>query len=97
MAGSRNQIRPPLRRVAAAIALARISEAALLTLVWALFTGLETWGYWVAQWPDMKGPVRANVTLVGEVLTSDSRFDDRSDPLRYGSTEHAVLKRVSGK
>ncbi|MEA3161254.1 MAG: hypothetical protein QOD95_2802 [Gammaproteobacteria bacterium] len=54
-------------------------------------------GYWVAQWPDMKGPVRANVTLVGEVLTSDSKFDDRSDPLRYGSTEHAVLKRVSGK
>jgi hypothetical protein len=53
--------------------------------------------YWVAQWPDMKGPVRANVTLVGEVLTSDSKFDDKSDPLRYGSTEHAVLKRVSGK
>jgi hypothetical protein len=51
-------------------------------------------GYWVAQWPDIKGPVRANVTLLGEVLTSDSRFDDRSDPLRYGSTEHAVLKRV---
>ena len=54
-------------------------------------------GYWVAQWPDMKGPVRANVTLVGEVLTSDSKFDDKSDPLRYGSTEHAVLKRVAGK
>ena len=54
-------------------------------------------GYWVAQWPDMKGPVRANVTIVGEVLTSDSKFDDKSDPLRYGSTEHAVLRRVSGK
>jgi hypothetical protein len=54
-------------------------------------------GYWVAQWPDMRGPVRANVTLVGEVLTSDSKFDDKSDPLRYGSTEHAVLMRVSGK
>ena len=54
-------------------------------------------GYWVAQWPDMKGPVRANVTLVGGVLTSDSKFDDKSDPLRYGSTEHAVLKRVDGK
>jgi hypothetical protein len=45
----------------------------------------------------MKGPVRANVTLVGGVLTSDSKFDDKSDPLRYGSTEHAVLKRVDGK
>jgi hypothetical protein len=54
-------------------------------------------GYWVAQWPDMKGPVRANVTLVGEVLTSDSKFDDKSDPLRYGSTEHAVLRKISVK
>jgi hypothetical protein len=54
-------------------------------------------GYWVAKWPDMTYPVRANVTLVGELLTSDSRFDDKSDPLRYGSTEHAVLRKVSGK
>jgi hypothetical protein len=53
-------------------------------------------GYWKAQWPDMKGPVRANVTLVGDVLTSDTRFDNQADP-QYGSTEHAVLKRVSGK
>jgi hypothetical protein len=52
-------------------------------------------GYWVAQWPDMTYPVRANVTLVGGVLTSDSRFDDRSDALRYGSTERAVLRRVA--
>jgi hypothetical protein len=54
-------------------------------------------GYWVAQWPDMKGPVRADVTLVGELLTSDSRFDDKSDTLRYGSVEHAVLRKRSGK
>jgi hypothetical protein len=54
-------------------------------------------GYWVAQWPDMKYPVRADVTLVGDLLTSDSRFDDRSDPLRFGSTEHAVLRRVDAK
>lgn len=53
-------------------------------------------GYWVAKWPDMTYPVRANVTLVGELLTCDSRFDDKSDPLRYGSTEHAVLRKVSG-
>jgi hypothetical protein len=53
-------------------------------------------GYWKAQWPDMKGPVRANITLVGDVLTSDTRFDNQADP-QYGSTEHAVLKRVSGK
>jgi hypothetical protein len=54
-------------------------------------------GYWVAKWPDMTYPVRANVTLVDDVLTSDSRFDDKSDPLRYGSTEHAVLRRMIGK
>jgi hypothetical protein len=54
-------------------------------------------GYWVAKWPDMTYPVRANVTLIDDVLTSDSRFDDKSDPLRYGSTEHAVLGKVSGK
>jgi hypothetical protein len=54
-------------------------------------------GYWVAKWPDMTYPVRANVTLIGELLTSDSRFEDKSDPLRYGSTEHAVLKRVASK
>ena len=53
-------------------------------------------GYWKAQWPDMKGPVRANITLVGDVLTSDTRFDNQADP-QYGSSEHAVLKRVSGK
>jgi len=53
-------------------------------------------GYWIAQWPDMKGPVRANITLVGNVLTSDTKFDNRADP-QFGSSEHAVLKRVSGK
>jgi len=53
-------------------------------------------GYWKAQWPDMKGPVRANITLVGDVLTSDTKFDNKADP-QYGSSEHAVLKRVSGK
>jgi hypothetical protein len=53
-------------------------------------------GYWLAQWPDMKSPVRANVTLVGDVLTSDTRFDNRAEP-QFGSSEHAVLKRVGGK
>jgi hypothetical protein len=53
-------------------------------------------GYWIAQWPDMKGPVRANITLVGDVLTSDTKFDNRADP-QFGSSEHAVLKRASGK
>jgi|SRR5580700_3645325 hypothetical protein len=53
-------------------------------------------GYWVAKWPDMKGPVRANITLVGDILTSDTRFNNQADH-QYGSSEHAVLKRVSDK
>ena len=54
-------------------------------------------GYWIAQWPDMKGPVRAKITLVGDVLTSDTRFDNQADAQQYGSSEHAMLKRVAGK
>jgi hypothetical protein len=54
-------------------------------------------GYWIAQWPDMKGPVRANITLVADTLTSNTRFDNRADALQFGSSEHAVLKRVRGK
>jgi hypothetical protein len=51
-------------------------------------------GYWIAQWPDMHGPVKAQITLAAGVLTSDTHFDDRADPDRFGSVEHAVLKLV---
>jgi len=53
-------------------------------------------GYWVAQWPDMKTPVRAQITISGNTLTSDTNFDDRSDAERYGSVEHAVLRKLNG-
>jgi len=53
-------------------------------------------GFWIAQWPDMSYSVRADITLVGGVLTSDTRFEDRSDPDRFGSVEHAVLEKVGG-
>jgi hypothetical protein len=53
-------------------------------------------GFWKAQWPDMKGPVQANITLVGDVLTSDTQFENPADP-QYGSTEHAVMRRMDGK
>lgn len=53
-------------------------------------------GYWKAKWPDLKGPIRANITLVGDVLTSDTRFDNPADP-QFGSNEHAVLKRIGAK
>jgi hypothetical protein len=48
-------------------------------------------GYWIAQWPDMGKPVRADIKISGSTLTSDTSFYDRSDAQRYGSVEHAVL------
>jgi hypothetical protein len=53
-------------------------------------------GYWVAQWPDMSKPVRAQITISAGILTSDTSFDDRSDAERYGSVEHAVLRKEDG-
>jgi hypothetical protein len=50
----------------------------------------------MAQWPDMKSPVKAQINLVSGVLTSDTRFEDRSDPERFGSVEHAVLRGEAG-
>jgi len=53
-------------------------------------------GYWIAQWPDMTKPVKAQITISAGTLTSDTTFDDRSDVERFGSVEHAVLRRVNG-
>jgi hypothetical protein len=53
-------------------------------------------GYWIAQWPDMTKPVKAQITISGSTLTSDTTFDDRSDAERYGSVEHAVLRKAKG-
>jgi hypothetical protein len=53
-------------------------------------------GYWIAQWPDMSKPVRAQIKISGNTLTSDTSFDDRSDIQRYGSVEHAVLRKATG-
>ena len=53
-------------------------------------------GYWIAQWPDMSKPVRALIKIYGNTLTSDTSFDDRSDIQRYGSVEHAVLRKATG-
>jgi hypothetical protein len=55
-------------------------------------------GYWIAQWPDMAYPVRAEIRLAPGTLISDTHFTDRSDTARFGSVEHAVLRRAaSGK
>ena len=56
------------------------------------FTGLK--GYWIAQWPDMASPVRAQISPVDGGIVSDTRFDDRSDTARFGSVEHAVLRKI---
>jgi hypothetical protein len=53
-------------------------------------------GYWIAQWPDMRKPVKAQITISGNGLTSDTSFDDQSDTQRYGSVEHAVLRKANG-
>jgi len=53
-------------------------------------------GYWIAQWPDMAYPVRAEIKLArGGTLISDTHFTDRSDPARFGSVEHAVLRKAA--
>ena len=53
-------------------------------------------GYWIAQWPDMAYPVRAEIKLARSgTLISDTHFTDRSDTARFGSVEHAVLRRAA--
>jgi hypothetical protein len=53
-------------------------------------------GYWIAQWPDMSKPVKARIVISNGTLVSDTSFDDPSDAERYGSLEHAVLRKLTG-
>ena len=50
-------------------------------------------GYWIAQWPDMKYPVKAVISVAGTRLTSETRFDHADDMDRFGTIERAVLDR----
>jgi hypothetical protein len=54
-------------------------------------------GYWVAQWPDMATPVRAQISPAPGGLISDTHFDDKSDRERFGSIEHAVLRKLPSR
>jgi hypothetical protein len=54
-------------------------------------------GYWIAQWPEMTSPVRAEISPNDGGIVSDTHFDDKSDRDRYGSVEHAVLRKVAAK
>jgi hypothetical protein len=55
----------------------------------------RTEGYWIAQWPDMTYPVRAQIIFSKGLLVSTTHFRDKSDAQRFGSTEHAVLRKVA--
>jgi hypothetical protein len=40
--------------------------------------------------------MRAQIVFAAGSLTSDTRFEDRSDSERFGSIEHAVLQKMGG-
>ena len=68
----------------------RVEEQSARIIEWSVG---PTGGYWVAQWPDMKYPVKAVITIAGRRLTSETRFDEPTDMDRFGTVERAVLDR----
>ncbi len=54
----------------------------------------ELRGYFVAQWPDMKSPVKEEFTVIPNGLKYIIHFTDPSDAMRYGGKEEATLKRT---
>ncbi|MGO9802869.1 MAG: hypothetical protein ACLPTM_00815 [Steroidobacteraceae bacterium] len=54
-------------------------------------------GYWRAKWPDMSYPVRTDITVKGNTLTTVTKFDNPFDEKRYGSVERASLRKVVAK
>lgn len=51
-------------------------------------------GYFLAQWPDMKYPVKEEFTVIPNGLKYTIRFTDPADAMRYGGKEEATLKRT---
>lgn len=51
-------------------------------------------GYWVARWPDMSYPVRAQFRRSSATLTTETKFEDRADTERFGSVERATLRKT---
>lgn len=68
----------------------RVFEQSARILQWQVGA---TGGYWIAQWPDMKYPVKAVISVAGTRLTSETRFDHPEDMDRFGTVERAVLDR----
>lgn len=54
-------------------------------------------GYWIAQWPDMNYPVRKDFSFHDDVFEYQIKFENKDDPIRYGSTEHAVLRKIQAQ
>jgi hypothetical protein len=52
-------------------------------------------GFWIAQWPDMDYPVRKDFSFHDDLFEYQIRFENKNDPLRYGATEHAVLRKIN--
>jgi hypothetical protein len=51
-------------------------------------------GYWIARWPDMAYPVRAQFHMSSATLTTETKFENRADTERFGSVERAILRRT---
>ena len=52
-------------------------------------------GYFLAQWPDMKAPVKEEFRLIDSGLSYVIHFTNPADPAQYGSREEATLRRIS--
>jgi hypothetical protein len=54
-------------------------------------------GYFMAQWPDMKYPVKEEFTVIPSGLKYVIHFTNPADAMRYGGKEEATLKRIDGR
>jgi hypothetical protein len=54
-------------------------------------------GYFVAQWPDMKYPVKEEFTVIPDGLKYVIHFTNPADAMRYGGREVATLRKTGGR
>jgi hypothetical protein len=51
-------------------------------------------GYWITQWPDIKYPVQADISLDNGRLFIKTQYEELADTPRFGSVELTRLKRA---
>ena len=51
-------------------------------------------GYWIAKWPEMSYPVRADFSLAAGTVRYVIRFNNKDDTFRYGGSDQGVLRRL---